>query len=265
MPYGKTGKRLHKIDILRNGKLRLSFSGKELVVSKDTFTNHFLYEGKDVSAQEIFQLEKENSMDDLFRYGKRLALRGAYSSFEMKEKLFAKNPKNAAKVLLNLINEGFIDDKRLAHDIFETKLLRGYGEERIKRELLLEKHIDVGIVNSLDAKKLDKKEARDLIPLYEKKYASCSNKERREKIKLSLLRRGFSEKDIDSALSELSPIPNSLETKNAICEAGVFYRRYQRKYNGKELYYHLEMALLRKGYDKRAIQKALEEIKDGSH
>lgn len=264
MPYEKTGKRLNKIEVLRNGKIRLSFAGKELLVSKDTFTNHFLYEGKEVKAKEIFEIEQESSLDELYRYGRKLAVRGSYSSYEIKEKLFAKNPKNAAKVHLKLMNEGFIDDKTLSEDLFETKLMNGYGEERIKRELLLKKHIDPKIVNSLEANGLSKKTARDLLPFYEKKYARGSSKERAEKIKLALLRRGFSEKEIGEALSNLSHISIPLETKNAAREATAFYRRYQRKYNGRELFNRVEMALLRKGYDKKTILKALEEIKDGS-
>lgn len=264
MPYEKTGKRLNKIEVLRNGKIRLSFVGKDIVVSKDTFTNHFLYEGKEVEAKEIFEIEKESSLDELYRYGKKLAVRGAYSSYEIKEKLFAKNQKNAAKVHLKLMNEGFIDDKTLAEDLFEAKFMNGYGEERIKRELLLKKHIDPKIVNSLEANDVSKKGAKDLLPFYEKKYASSSNNERREKIKLALLRRGFSEKEIGEALSNLGRMAAPLETKNATREATAFYRRYQRKYNGRELFNRVEMALLRKGYDRKTIQKALEEIKDGS-
>ena len=146
MPFGKTGKRLHKIEVLRNGKVRLSFSDKNIVLSKDAFTNFFLYEGKEVTAKELSEMEKEGALDELLRYGKRIASKGAYSSYEIKEKLYQKNPKTAAKVFQNLIDSGFIDDKMLAQDIFEVRLSEGYGEERIKRELLSKKHIDPEII-----------------------------------------------------------------------------------------------------------------------
>ena len=264
MPFEKTGKRLHKIDILRNGKVRLSFSDKNIVLSKDAFTNFFLYEGKEVTPKELTEMERESALDELLRYGKRMASKGAYSSYEIKEKLYQKNPKNAAKVLRNLIDDGFIDDEALARDIFEVRLAEGYGEERIKRELLLKKHIDPRIIASLDSSNLSKKGVKDLLPLYEKKYSSYSNKERKETIKMALLRRGFPEKEINESLSLLSPLPTSKETFNAAKEARTFYRRYERKYNGKELDNRVVMALLRKGYTKATIAQAMEEMKDGS-
>lgn len=264
MPFEKTGKRLHKIDILRNGKVRLSFSDKNIVLSKDAFTNFFLYEGKEVTAKELSEMEKEGALDELLRYGKRIASKGAYSSYEIKEKLYQKNPKTAAKVFQNLIDSGFIDDKMLAQDIFEVRLSEGYGEERIKRELLSKKHIDPEIIASLDSSNLSKKEAKDLLPLYEKKYSSSSNQERREKIKMALLRRGFSEKEINESLSLISSLPASKEVFNATKEARSFYRHYGRKYNGKELDNRVVMALLRKGYTRKTIAKAMEDMKDGS-
>lgn len=265
MPYVKTGKKIEKIEPLKNGKIRLSFANGTITISKDVYTSHYLYQGKEIEGREYYSLIKESELDSLYQYAKRIAVKGAYSSYEIKGKLYKKDEKNYLKVFDRLVREGLIDDSEYAKEYFEEKLKRGYGEERIKNELSVLKHVDQKIIDKLKTDGLTRVSAVSLIPLYEKKYASLPLEAKKQKTKMALIRRGFSISEIEMALPKLRVIKLKEEQEMIAKDVLKYHRLYKRKYNGRDLYIRMRTALSKKGYTNSAIEKAMEEYEDGSN
>lgn len=263
MPYVKTGKKIEKIEPLKNGKIRLSFANGAITISKDVYTSHYLYQGKEIEGREYYSLIKESELDSLYQYAKRIAIKGAYSSYEIKGKLYKKDEKNYLKVFDRLVRECLIDDSEYAKEYFEEKLKRGYGEERIKNELSVLKHVDQKIIDKLKTDGLTRVSAVSLIPLYEKKYASLPLEAKKQKTKMALIRRGFSISEIEMALPKLRVIKLKEEKEMIAKDVLKYHRLYKRKYNGRDLYIRMRTALSKKGYTNSAIEKAMEEYEDG--
>lgn len=263
MPSGKTGKRIEKVVFLPKGQIKVSFEKEEFLLSKDVYTSHFLYEGKELPFEEIATLKKEMAMDGLYRYGKRIAAKGCYSSYEVLQKLEKKNPSQSGAVYSRLEKEGFFNDKELAKDYFEALLSKGYGEKRAKDTLLLKKRIAPEIIFSLHKEEVASLSPKDLLPLYEKKYKDLPYDAKRRKVIDSLLRRGFGQDEIDAALPYLEHPPKERALLSAKKDLASFESRYRKKYNGRELSERLRVALLRKGHSKEIIKEVMEEKKDG--
>lgn len=263
MPSGKIGKRVEKVALLPKGQIKVSFGKEELLLSKDVYTGHFLYEGKELPSGEIAILKKEMAMDGLYRYGKRIASKGGYSSYEVLQKLEKKDPSQSGPVYSRLEKEGFFNDKELAKDYFEILLSKGYGEKRAKDTLLLKKHIAPDIVLSLSKEGVNSLSPRELLPLYEKKYKGLPFEAKRRKVLDSLLRRGYSQSEIDEALPYLERPSKEISLLSARKDLASFERSYSKKYNGRELSEKLRMALLRRGHSKEIIKEVMEEKKDG--
>lgn len=263
MPSERTGKRIEKVAFLPKGQIKVSFEKEEFLLSKDVYTSHFLYEGKEVPFEEIASLKKEMAMDGLYRYGKGIASKGCYSSYEVLQKLEKKDPLHSGAVYSRLEKEGFFNDKELAKDYFEALLSKGYGEKRVKDTLLLKKRIAPEIVFSLRKEEVASLSPKDLLPLYEKKYKDLPFESKRRKVIDSLLRRGFDQNEINAALPYLEHPSKETALLSAQKDLASFERRYRKKYNGRELSDKLRIALHRRGHSKEIIKEVMEEKKDG--
>lgn len=263
MPSGKIGKCIEKVTLLPKGQIKVSFGKEELLLSKDVYTCHFLYEGKELSFEEMNLLKKEMAMDGLYRYGKRIASKGGYSSYEVLQKLEKKDPSQSGSVYSRLEKEGFFNDKELAKDYFEEMLSRGCGEKRAKDILLLKKRIAPDIVLSLSKEGVNSLSPCVLLPLYEKKYKDLPFEAKRRKVLDALLRRGYSQSEIDAALPYLKRPSKEMALLSARKDLARFERSYRRKYNGRALSEKLRIALLRRGHSKEIIKEIMEEKKDG--
>ncbi len=264
MPSAKTGKKILKVSPLKNKKIRLVFSDGSVDVSSDIFTSHFLYEGKEVTGREYYSILREVKMDALYQYGKRLALKRAHSSYEIKGKLFKKDEKYAYAVYERLEKEGFLDEREFIANYFQDKLFHGYGEERIKYELLNIKHVSKQALATANIDGLERISAASLLPLYEKRYAALPYKAKKEKIKMALIRRGFCENEVKEALGKMRLMNLNEESDLIKKDARKCFRLYERKYNGHELLLKVRSALMRKGYSNYAISQIMEEYENGS-
>ncbi len=264
MPSAKTGKKILNVSPLKNKKIRLVFPDGPIDVSSDIFTSHFLYAGKEVPNKEYYVILCEAKTDALYQYGKRLALKHTHSSYEIKEKLFEKDEKYAYAVYERLEKEGMLDEEEFIVNYFQDKLFHGYGEERIKYELLNLKRVSKQTLAEANIEDLERVSASSLVPLYEKRYAALPYKAKKEKIKMALIRRGFCENEVKEALGKLRLMDLSEESNLIKKDARKCFRLYERKYNGRELLLKVRSALMRKGYGNYAINQIMEEYENGS-
>lgn len=263
MPSGRSGKTILKIAKLRNGKMLLSLEGGEkLLLSADLFTEFFLYEGKELSAEDYRKIQKSLQSDALYAYGKRLLARGRYSEALLRKKLYEKDPEHAYRAFIRLKNEGFFDDRELALDYMEMKLAQGYGRKRIEEDLLHKKLVPASIVDGLPFPRGD---AMALLPTLEKRFASKPLARKKELAERYLRYRGFSGTEIAPVLASLKAPPKSVSSENLERDFLALYRRYEKRYNGRELRERLFAALLRKGYASEDVRNLLKEKIDESY
>lgn len=229
---------------------------EKLLLSKDLYTEFYLYEGKELSEEEYRKIKKGLQNDALYAYGKRLLMRGRYSESECRKKLYEKDGEHAKAVFLRLKEEGFFDDRALALDYKEMKEAEGYGEKRIKEELLHKKGIAPEIIASL---RFEEGGAKRLLPALEKRYHDEPLPQKKTHIERALLYRGFPSNEIKPLLRGLEGPGREKEEEALKKELESVYRRYKTRYNGKELSRRLYLALLRKGFKAEMIDETLKE------
>ena len=122
-----------KIKISKNGAISVEVGTETLIMSKNVFTNFFLYEGKKITHAEILKIKNDIKTDELYKYGLRLAVKMSYSTKEVRDKIRTKeNGETLYKaVIARLKKEGFLNDEDYASQYKAEKENACYGKERI--------------------------------------------------------------------------------------------------------------------------------------
>ena len=112
-----------KIKFNKNGTIQIEAGTETLSMSKSTFTNFYLYEGKEITRAELQKIKSEIKVDALYKYGLRLAMKLSYSTKEVRDKLKAKEGGEECykTVISRLKKEGFLNDEEYAYQYKEEK------------------------------------------------------------------------------------------------------------------------------------------------
>ena len=251
--------KITKIKILKS-KVNISLdNGSKLSIDKDTFTNFYLYEGKDLSKEEYKNITELNSSSKLLQYALKLRSKALYSEYKMREKLYKKeaSKKKVDKVIKILKSYDLIDDKAYALELVEYYNSLNYGENKIRTKLS-----DKGIFKEqIDKIKfplsIEKKKANNLLAKLEKKYSKYNASQKKQHIYNAYLQEGFS---IEIA-SEMASKTKESNQKDELTKLKVDYQkvkiRLERKYKGKELKQKILSSLLTKGYKLNDILKVI--------
>ncbi len=236
----------------------VSFGLEKVSLSIDSFTDHYLYVGKEIDEKEFLEIKRGAENEEIYKYALKLALTGSYSSFEAKEKL-KKKTSNPNEIINKLKERGLLDDEEFAKEYKEEKERQLYGANRIKDDLLHKKMIPLSIVDSLKFED-EEENARKLLSSYEKRFSSFPLEEKKRKTIEVLLRKGFSR---GVAIKLSSSLTEDKEKCQARLEKDyeLLYKRYQNKYDGYNLRNHIYQALLRRGYEQDSIKEIMEEMK----
>ncbi len=247
--------------IKKNPKKKLyevSFGLEKIVLSEDSFTNYFLYQSKEISPKEFLEMKNESLDEEMYKYALSLALKGAYSEDEVKDRLKKKYPeKDFSRVISRLKEASLLDDRELAKEYKEEKERQLYGSNRIKNDLLYKKRISQDIVNSLTF--LDEeKRAKEALSSLEKRLEALPLKEKKRKALDFLLHRGF---DMETSLMCISSLTENEEKTILKFEKDydAVSRRLQNKWNGYEYKRRVYDTLIRKGYKKEMIDQKMGE------
>lgn len=248
-----------KIKFNKNGTISIEAGTETISMSKSTFTNFYLYEGKEISRAELLKIKSEVKIDALYKYGLRLAVKLSYSTKEIRDKIKAKeNGEECYKaVIARLKKEGFLNDEEYAIQYKEEKEKGCYGKNRILDTLRYEKGISDDILSNLRFKD-EEEHARVFLHSSEKKYERLSYSEKKRKMSDSLRRRGFDDYVINAVIGELSRNKDK-EDEYLVRLTSTTLKRYKTKLNDKEAKQKTIEYLLRKGYSMKNIYKALEE------
>ncbi len=232
------------------------FGLEKFSLSIDSFTDHYLYVGKEIDDKEFLEIKRSAENEEIYKYALKLAISGSYSTFEVKEKL-RKKTSNYACIIAKLKERGLLNDEEYATEYKEEKEKQLYGENRIKDDLLHKKMISSEIVMNLEFLN-EEENARKLLQSYEKRLSSLPIQEKKRKTIDILLRRGFS-RNIACNLASSMKEDKEKSQLRLEKEFEQLKKRYQNKYEGYSLKSHIYQTLIRKGYDQESIKEIMED------
>lgn len=251
--------KIKKVKVLKSKVSITLENSQKLDISKEVFTNFYLYEGKDISKEEIKKIKELNDSSKLLGYALKLRSKSLYSEFKMREKLYNKeaSKKEVDKVIKILKSNDLIDDKAYAQDLVEYYNSLNYGENKIKTKLRDKGIFEENISKLKFPLSTERKKANNLLPKLEKKYDKYNASSKKSHIYNAYLLEGFS-RDIASEMTSKVKEANS---KDELVKLKVDYQktkdRLSRKYKGKELKQKVMSSLLSKGYRLNDVIKVI--------
>ncbi len=260
MPSRKTTEVL-SITKKRNKHYEVATTSFTVLLDENTFTDFFLYVGKELSEKDAEDLRKAGETASIRDYAFSLLGRKRYSKAEMKDKLLGKYPNEEAvfAVINDLKEYGLINDEEYAKDYKEEKENALYGKKRITDDLRFKKRISPKIVMTLSFVN-EKENAKKYLSSISKSLSSYPYITKKRKAHDILLRRGYDEESISSALESLEESDEDKVAAKLEKDAKRAYTRYQQKYEGKELRARVYSYLYRKGYESEDISTCLERM-----
>ena len=258
----KSGKPITKIVITKE-KVSVYFNKERLSLSYDTFTSHYLYEGKLLSDKEINELKKDNDVSEGYEYAKKLLLKATYTEWKMREKLYAKEyDKPIVDAVIDKLKKAkLINDKAFIKDYIRYGNDKLMGQNKIIQNLKSLGVFDENLkdVSFSEAKELSK--AKKLLPKFERRYQSLSTVQKRQHIMNAYINEGY---QLDIAMKLMNQIKITSERK----EKENLHKAYKqvklvanrKKLKGEERREFIINKLMAKGYKYKDINDLGEEL-----
>lgn len=233
-------------------------------VSEDTYVKYHLHKGKQLSNEEINEIQYDDSIQGAY------ILSINYLSYRMRTE---------KEVRLHLIKkeiEAVVIEKVITR-LYEEKLLNDllFAESFVKDRINRSSKGPQVIYKELEEKGLSKSDIEQALQIYtkeiefdkafkwgQKEINKKSNKPlrgRKEQLKNKLLRRGFS-KDILFEVVDMVQIEKDDEEEFQLLkkEADKLYNKYKKKYSESELKQRMKQGLYSRGFALDAIDKYIE-------
>lgn len=238
-------------------------SQQKYYVTEDTIVRFMLSRDKIITQQEFDKIQAFAQ----FSYAKNLALYHlsfkARTEKEVREYLNKHNIdlQIASKVISNLKEDNWINDRQYAYTIVNTNQLSGdKGPYSLLQKLSQKGVVKTTVeevLNEFDFSQVAQRIAEKLFKKYDGKLPARALQ---EKIIQNLANKGFSYADAKWAFEQLDSQVDEDTTQELIFkELDKQYTKYGRKYEGYELKQRLTQVLARKGYDFSDIASALRE------
>ena len=244
---------------------------KELVLDSSSYTDLFLYPGKEISEKEYRRLLSLSGKKKAIGYVSRLLSQRRYTYSQVRTKLvgkFALSEKEADEILKGYVESGILDDSSYARDFIRDGLDSGYWfpylRIRLKEKGILSDVIDAIPETDFDA---DEKTLIDrLLVSLDRKRKTSPIQKRRQDILSELLRRGFG---VDSSRERIDSFYLSMDEeekeKDARNEELLLKKKAKECYNSlkngkltkKQLREKMVSRLVRKGFP---YPKVIEEM-----
>ena len=242
--------KIKKIKVLKS-KVKVTLDkGDVLDISKDAYTNFYLYEGKELSKKEYSDLVSFNKDAALLQYALKIRSKAIYSEYQMREKLYKKeaSKKSVDHIIKILKGYDLINDEAYALDLTEYYNSLNYGKNKITSKLSEKGIFDREISKIKFPEAIEKKKANNLLPKLEKKYVKYNQSQKKQHLYNAYIQLGF-DNDIASNMAF------KIKKSNSKDELEILKKDYQksktrleRKYKGKELKQKIIQNLLQKGY-----------------
>ncbi len=249
----QTGNVIKEIKKKSSSVVVILSNGDKLKLSHSSYTEFRLYEGKELSEEELSSLLSYEKQGEFYDYALRLLGKDNYTVSSISKKMLGKgaDDKQIASIIGRLKKEDLLDDERYARVFVEDVAeLRCYGKNKSLAELRA-KGIDNDILSKLifpEEKEYER--ACTAASLLDKKYSKASNGAKKDKAIRALIARGFTYDVASKAVEEkLTPNDREEERNRLSRDFELSYARYSYKYEGKKIYEAVIKNLLRKGYD----------------
>lgn len=236
-----------------------SYQGKEekIALSPSTYSDFYLYEGKEVSKQEMKEIKRKNDLNYAFSYAYSCIQKRDYSSASLQKKLLAKGIKeeDALEVVHALKEQHVLDDVRFAKDRVEILEEKGYGKYYIIEDLKKEGISDAILAQfsfEKEREKIDK-----ILPILSRKWGHENDQTKRKHIFQSLLRLGYDKDLIAAAFLTLEEPNEEEELQKCDRMYQKYLRTYQNRYQNYELKQRIISTLMRKGFSYDIIKQVM--------
>lgn len=224
-------------------------------LSPSMYLEELLYVGKELSHNDKIRLEHLAALSAPMEYAHRLLSRSSYSVHCLKEKLLLKYPEceDLNEIVFRLKKEGLLDDAAYAEAYKLSKEASLYGPNRIIDELRYKKGIHPDVLAALSFAP-EEEQLERLFPLLDRKYQGIPYSKKVEKIKKSMIDRGYSRENSASFAARASVDQKALD-KRFRADVEKAKRLYGRKYEGYERKQRIIRSLLSKGYSMKMIEE----------
>ena len=238
-------------------------SGEKIPLSQDSYVDFRLYEGKEMSSEEMKKLLSFGEEDEYYSYALKLLSKEVYTSHDLLLKMTRKGASvDVAKAIVKRLREaGLIDDEAYAR-VYATDLadFRLYGKNKTLAKLR-EKGIPPRILETLvfpPEKELER--ACRYVEVLNKKYAKTPSAKKKQKAFVALLEKGYDREIAYEAIEQnLNATPANVEEESLAKDFYVAknkYLKYEDLYVRKQKIFAY---LSRKGYRYEDIKAAIEE------
>ena len=251
--------KIKKIRKLNGGRYKIELDELEsLILYEDVILNNNILYKKDLTLEQIKNLNKENEYYELYNKALKYVLTKMRSIYEVDkylEKLEVKE--NSRKEIINKLKDiNLLNDKVYASAFISDKIyLSNDGPLKIKNDLL-NKQVDESIIDEeLSKYDLDIFEEKIKKIISKKKNNKYSNYVFKQKMLRYFVNLGYDSNFVIPLLENVESDTSNLLQK----EYDNLYRKLSRKYSEKKLDYEIRARLYRKGFSVDEINTIIKE------
>ncbi|WP_413627035.1 RecX family transcriptional regulator [Fructilactobacillus vespulae] len=235
-------------------------------ISEEAMIKYRIFKGTILTKQNIADLKYSDSIYKLIGKAVNFISYRTRTEKEIKDKLgeLTEDQTVIEKVLDHLQKMHLIDDENYANTYTEQIAAgQNKGPMAIKQYLMKKGISEDIIITAIDNYYSDSKIQENATKVAQQQFDHYNRypyNKRIEKVKLSMVRKGFSFSDIDNALVEIDDqVDNQLQDELLVKEGNKLLKRYQNEDDFKKTQ-KLKQALFRKGFSFDDIDEFLEGI-----
>ncbi len=249
--------KIDKIKKLSNGKYKIEFDNNEsLVTYDDVILNNQLLFDKQIDSLKFNELNQETSYYYIYNKTLKYIQKRIRSKKEVTDylKKCEINDIDKNRVILELVNNGWINDENFCKAFISDKLyLANMGPNRIRKELM-EHDIDIKLIDKYISDISQEIIYNQLYKLINKKIKANHKYSRnilKQKIIAYFIDQGYCKELICEIFDELYKEDENILEK----EFQKIKNHLSKKYSDKELEYHIIQKLYQRGFLKEEIDK----------
>ena len=251
--------RINKFKKVSNGKYRIDFDNRSLLLYEDVILKYNLLYKKEIDTDLLIEIDEENKKASIYDTAIRYINIRMRSIKEMREYLIKKkfDSSDINNTIDRLIYNGLLNDRNFAKSYVNDKInLTNNGIDKIKNDLkelgVNEEYISEAlnnIDNNLLIDKLNKIISKEI-----KINSKLPINKAKNKIINRCINLGYKKEDIITILDNYDIV----STSNIKSDYDKLYNKYKNKYDEYKLKITLKNKLYQKGYSIEEINKIVE-------
>lgn len=261
VPSAANGKVIDKVVFVKN-KIKIIFKdANDLLISKETYIQFFLYPNKVLSNHEYCELIAYENINESRKYAFKIASNRLYSKKQMKDKLLKRGLfiHEADQIIKELQESNLLSDQEYMEETIREGKIKRYGLKRIQQRL---KQVGIKEDQAVRENYTQDEEIENLNAAFEQAKIIYQNKnfvKQKESIFRFLKSRGFETEMINQIIENLK-YDHQKEIEILKKEARSLFQTLKVRYNNEELMAILKKKTLARGYRYEDVKEVLEEL-----